>query len=231
MSRKSKKEIIRTAFTRLFCAFGPQHWWPGQGRVEIIIGAVLTQNTNWQNVERAIARLRREGLLDFQAIAACDNGRLAEAIRPSGYFNVKARRLKAVADFFASYKGGDLKAMSRRPLDAFRVDLLAVHGVGKETADDILLYAFDYPVFVVDAYTLRFLKRHGLLGLEAGYDEAQALFHRSLPRDVKLFNEYHALLVRLGKLFCRTRPQCQGCPLNDKGLFWGKTPVPGAGGS
>lgn len=219
MSRKSKKEIIKSAFDILFAAWGPQHWWPGDGAEEIIIGAVLTQNTNWQNVERAIANLRREGLLELGRIARCGERRLAEAIRPSGYFNVKARRLKAVAEFFARRDGGNFRAMRRAPLESFRAELLGVHGVGKETADDILLYAFEYPVFVIDAYTLRFLRRHGLIGASDGYDAAQALFHRSLPRDAALFNEYHALLVRLGKDLCRPRARCEACPLHRRELY------------
>lgn len=219
MTRNSKKEIINSTFEILFDAWGPQHWWPGDGAQEIIIGAVLTQNTNWQNVERAIANLRADDMLTLNRIARCPDARLAEAIRPSGYFNVKARRLKAVARFFTQYEGGNFAAMRRRPLNQFRADLLNVHGVGKETADDILLYAFDLPIFVIDAYTLRFLRRHGLIGERDGYDAAQELFHHSLPGDAQLFNEYHALLVRLGKHFCRPKPLCAACPLNRPRLY------------
>jgi len=186
--------------------------------LEVAVGAILTQNTAWANVVRAIANLERAGLMDARRLAAVRSARLAALVRPSGYYNVKARRLKAFITMLARDYGGDMKALAAEPLPALREKLLGVYGVGPETADSILLYALGLPTFVVDAYTRRVLSRHGLAAPEAPYDELQALFTNNLPADAALFNQYHALLVQVGKERCRPRaPKCPGCPLEGIG--------------
>lgn len=199
----------------MFDRFGPQHWWPGQTKTEIIVGAILTQNTNWENVKKAIANLRRARMLTFKALRDADEQALAELIRPSGYFNMKAKRLKNFVDFFYREYGGSWKKFQSEPLDVLREKVLSVNGVGPETADSILLYALDKPVFVIDAYTKRALSRHGMISLDDDYHAVQALFMDHIAPDVPFFNEYHALFVRLAKEHCRTKPQCDGCPLKD----------------
>jgi endonuclease-3 related protein len=179
------------------------------------VGAVLTQNTNWRNVERAIANLRRAKLVSWRALREVPQSRLAGLIRPAGYFNVKARRLKNLVDWLWTGHGGKLESLKRIPLDEARRELLSVNGVGPETADSILLYALDRPTFVIDAYTKRLLRRHHLIGPKADYDEAKELFERRLPRDARMFNEYHALIVAVAKRHCRTKAQCAGCPLEE----------------
>jgi len=178
-----------------------------------MIGAVLTQNTAWRNVERALANLKREGLLDIRKIADVSAERLARLIRPAGYFNIKARRLKNLCGYICSRYDCDLQAFFDLPLESLRSELLSISGVGRETADSIILYAAGKPTFVVDAYTARILRRHGLIDETADYEEIKDLFESALPADVQLFNEYHALLVRCGKEYCRPRPRCAGCPL------------------
>ena len=201
-------------YQRLFQAFGPQDWWPGETPFEVMVGAVLTQNTNWQNVERAIANLRDADLLSPQALYAVAQEELEELIRPAGYFRVKARRLRSLVSFVVERYGGSLDAMFRTDLATLRTELLAINGIGPETADSILLYAGDLPTFVVDAYTHRVLGRHGWVGFDAGYHEIQERLQDSVPQDVQIYNEYHALIVRLGKHFCRKRqPKCAECPL------------------
>lgn len=199
-------------YRRLFSAYGPQHWWPGEAPFEIMVGAILTQNTAWSNVERAIANLRAAELLDPAAIVAVDLPTLATCLRPSGYFNVKADRLRAFCDWFLTQGGLDgLSAMETQQL---RRALLSVKGVGAETADDILLYAFERPVFVVDAYTRRIFSRLGLVPDDIGYEPLRASFEQALVADVAQFNEYHALIVRHGKDFCRPKPRCDDCCLS-----------------
>ena len=193
--------------------FGPQHWWPARTRFEVVVGAILTQNTAWSNVEHALAALRSLRLLTPARLAGLPLRRLAELIRPSGYFRVKALRLRAFLRYLRRRYHGSLNLMSRAPLDPLRGELLAVPGIGPETADSILLYALGRPVFVVDAYTRRVLSRHRLLPHEADYEEARAFFERHLPSDPRLFNEYHALLVAVGKQYCRSHPYCEECPL------------------
>ena len=193
--------------------FGPQHWWPARTRFEVVVGAILTQNTAWSNVEHALAALRSLRLLTPARLARLPLRRLAELIRPSGYFRVKALRLRAFLRYLRRRYHGSLNLMSRAPLDPLRGELLAVPGIGPETADSILLYALGRPVFVVDAYTRRVLSRHRLLPHEADYEEARAFFERHLPSDPRLFNEYHALLVAVGKQYCRSHPYCEECPL------------------
>ncbi len=212
---------LREVYDRLFDAFGPQHWWPGESPFEVIVGAVLVQNTNWQNVERAIANLRDADLLAPRALFEVPVEELEELIRPAGYFRIKAKRLHSVLEFLVERYDvdrydGSLEAMFATPRDTLREQLLGVHGIGPETADSILLYAGDLPVFVVDTYTYRVMTRHGWIGFDADYHAIQEFFQDGLPEDVALYNEYHALLVRVGKHYCRkTRPKCDECPLRD----------------
>ena len=199
--------------TRLFDHFGPQHWWPGDTPFEIMLGAVLTQNTSWRNVSMVIEALKGEGLLSFSALEALPTEFLAEKIRPSGYYNQKAKRLKGL---FAAIRedSGDLETFLDQDGATLREKLLAVKGIGPETADSITLYAAGKPVFVVDAYTYRILLRHDLIADDAGYEEIQELFLGKLPTETQLFNEYHALLVRLAKEYCKkNNPLCDACPL------------------
>lgn len=200
-------------YDALFAHYGPQHWWPARTREEVIIGAILTQNTAWRNVERAIDNLRRSGYLDFARLHAVEPAHLAELVRPSGTYRVKAKRLKAFVGWLFARFDGDLDAMFATPMHRLREALLEVTGVGRETADAILLYAGHMPGFVVDTYTHRVLHRHGLIDVDADYDEIKALFEGHLPAEVDLFNEYHALLVAVGKTHCRPKARCAGCPL------------------
>jgi len=203
---------LEAVLQTLLAAFGPQHWWPAESREEMIIGALLTQNTAWKNVEKGLARLRRQGGFDFEHLRQLPRKKLEEAIRPCGYFRQKSQRLQKLAA--AILNAGGLDELARRPTAKLRQWLLGLYGIGPETADSILLYTFGRPVFVIDAYTLRIARRHDWLGEKDGYDTAQQLFTRGLPSDTRLFNEYHALLVRIGKDFCRPRqPDCQTCPL------------------
>lgn len=205
---------LRDYFESLFAAFGPQHWWPGRTPFEVIVGAILTQNTSWTNVERAIENLRCERLLTPRAIEKTSLARLARLIRSSGYFRQKARKLKAFVRYLRRDHQGSLAKMFRTSTAALRVELLGVHGIGPETADSILLYAGQHPIFVVDAYTRRMLERHQLAGSKHSYDEIRQLFEHNLPRDVPLYNEFHALIVRIGKDYCRaSNPRCEACPL------------------
>lgn len=202
-------------YRTLHAHYGPQHWWPGETPFEVMVGAVLTQNTAWTNVEKAIANLKRARALSCGAILKLNGGELAELIRPAGYFNVKAKRLRHLCEFL------EAQGVARHPeklrdkaeLPELRHCLLAVHGVGEETADSILLYALDLPSFVVDAYTRRIFGRLGLLEGDESYGEIQTAFEAHLPRDVALYNEYHALIVQLGKSTCRPKPRCDDCPL------------------
>jgi endonuclease-3 related protein len=200
-------------YARLLEHFGPQHWWPGETPLEVMVGAVLTQNTAWVNVERAIDALRAAGELSLEALVRITEEDLARRIRPAGYFRVKARRLKNLILTAHGLGDGDLDAFLARPTDELRQTLLAVSGVGPETADSILLYAAQRPVFVVDAYTRRALLRHRWILPQARYREIQSVFMKHLPPDVALYNEYHALWVAVGKTWCRPTPRCAGCPL------------------
>lgn len=214
-SKSNSLPILHEYFTILFDAYGPQKWWPGRTRFEIIVGAILTQNTNWTNVERAIKALRRKRLLHPAGIASAPVDTLATLIRASGYFRQKARKLKEFVAYLDSKHNGSLNKMFVTPTTKLREQLLAVHGIGPETADSILLYAGKHPVFVVDAYTRRILERHKLVPDKSSYEEIRGLMERSLPRDVSLFNEFHALIVHVGKYFCRPKaPICSACPLN-----------------
>jgi endonuclease-3 related protein len=206
-------ERLNNIYNLLFARFGPQHWWPGDSPFEIIIGAILTQNTNWANVEKAIANLKKANVLTPAKLHHLDIKKLASLIRPAGYYNIKAKRLKNFLDWLFENYSGQLKNLENAPTDQLRNDLLSVKGVGPETADSILLYAFSRPVFVIDAYTARICSRHNLIDEGADYHQIQELFESNLHADVQLFNEYHALLVRLGKDFCKPTPKCDACPL------------------
>ena len=205
--------VLSQVYERLLAAYGPQHWWPGQTPFEVLVGAVLTQNTAWQNVKRAIDNLRREELLDPHALYELPVEELEEKIRPAGYFRVKARRLRNVLAFLVKRYRGSLRTMFRTNLAELREQLLAINGIGPETADSILLYAGGLPTFVVDTYTHRVFARHGWIELDADYYQIKDFFESGLPLDVPLFNEYHALLVRVGKEHCRKTPRCEDCPL------------------
>ncbi len=200
-------------YDRLYGHFGPQHWWPGNTPFEIAVGAILTQNTNWGNVEKAITNLKKAKKLNSKALRNISTTKLASLIRPAGYFNIKADRLKHFIDFLADHYNGSMKKMREEEPLPLRDKLLGVKGIGPETADSILLYALEKPVFVIDAYTKRILSRHELVSEKAAYHDLQGIFQENLPQDVKLFNEYHALFVMLGKNHCRPKPRCEGCPL------------------
>lgn len=200
---------------RLYDHFGPQHWWPAETPFEVMLGAILTQNTAWSNVEKAIENLRREDALDVQTLIQVPTAQLAEWIRPSGYFNIKAGRLKAFCHWYREQ--GEYQGLNSLETEALRHALLSVHGVGAETADDMLLYAFERPVFVIDAYTRRLLSRLKLIQGGEGYETLRALVEESFGRQseqVLLYNELHALIVAHAKDFCRKRPLCRGCPLS-----------------
>jgi len=202
---------LQQVYGLLFEAYGEQHWWPGETPFEIIVGAVLTQNTAWVNVEKAIANLKSAHRLTLDALIGLDNDALAELIRPSGYFNIKARRLKSLCEFL--HAGGGVSAFDRVPIAVLRKDLLGVHGVGRETADDILLYAYNRPVFVIDAYTRRIFSRLGLARGDEDYEVLRQGFEQALGPNVEQFSEYHGLIVRHAKDFCSKKPRCSGCCL------------------
>ena len=210
------RNAFSEVYTLLFEHFGPQGWWPGETDIEIIVGAILTQNTNWTNVTKAIDNLRAAGVLSFAALLDLAEEDLANQIRPSGYYNIKARRLKNLLFMIRDRYDGDLSRLLGDETRRARANLLAVQGIGPETADSILLYAGKHPVFVVDTYTHRIFSRHGLIAEESDYHSIQEEFEQCLPRDIDLYNEYHALLVMLGKPFCKkTRPLCEQCPLRE----------------
>lgn len=205
---------LQTVYRRLFDHYGPQQWWPAETPFEVMVGAVLTQNTAWGNVERAIANLKAAGALNPEAIARVDHDTLAAWLRPSGYFNIKAKRLKNYCHWYLEQ--GGFAPLDALPDQALRHAVLSVNGVGPETADDILLYAFQRPVFVIDAYTRRIFSRLGLIDHGDGYETLRHHFEMALQREpqrVALFNEYHALIVSHAKEHCRVQPRCNGCPL------------------
>jgi endonuclease III related protein len=208
---KAGRKSLESIYRRLFDHYGPQHWWPAETPFEVMVGAVLTQNTAWINVERAIENLRQADLLEAEAIAALSLDQLALHLRPSGYFNVKAKRLQALCRWLLGQD--DAKDLAT---EALRQQLLSIHGVGPETADDILLYAYQRPVFVIDAYTRRLFSRLGLLDGEQSYETLRATFERALPPEVAIYNEYHALIVHHAKQLCRPKPQCESCFLKAK---------------
>ncbi|MCW9059475.1 MAG: endonuclease [Gammaproteobacteria bacterium] len=210
MSR-SRRLTLRKAYEQLLAAHGPRDWWPGDSPFEIMVGAILTQNTAWTNVEKAIAALKARNRLAPQAILAARRDHLAHWIRPSGYFNIKAERLRQFCRWYLDQGGWDV--LCARDTERLRQELLAVKGIGPETADDMLLYAFERPVFVIDAYTRRIFSRLGLVEDGLGYEELRTRFEQELGSNVALFNEYHALIVQHGKDVCRMRPRCSECVL------------------
>ena len=246
ITRSPDHPIIRSEilsyYRSLLAHWGPQNWWPAQSRLEVIVGAYLTQNTNWSNVEKAISNLRRARVLSIKALRELPSQELEQLIRPSGYFRQKAQRLKALIPFLDANYSGSLERMFAEPTEKLRAELLALNGVGPETADSILLYAGNHPVFVVDAYTRRILERHAMISSNAKYDDIRLLIeaaitsaapeqltsdpHGNDPRHsvsrmsrarrtelAQHYNELHALIVRAGNLYCRSTPNCQGCPL------------------
>jgi endonuclease-3 related protein len=214
-----KAQVLRAIYRKLSAHYGPQHWWPADSAFEVCIGAILTQNTNWQNVERAIANLRTAGKLSFRAIYRTTAVELRELIRPAGFFNVKAKRLRNFLEFLHASCDGRLEELARKPWPIVRAELLAVNGIGNETADSILLYALRKPVFVIDAYTKRLLIRHGFREEAASYAGMQELFMTHLPPEVAIYNEYHALIVQLGKDFRGPGPAAGDYPLKDRKYF------------
>lgn len=216
LCRRSKRLThgqLEEVYAKLRQAFGWQDWWPGDTAFEIMVGAILTQNTAWSNVEKAILNLKRAKILTPSAMRKIPIKKLAALIRPAGYFNVKANRLKNFLRFVFERYQGRLSRMRRRPLAFLRSELLEVNGIGPETADSILLYALEKPSFVIDAYTKRIFSRHGLLPVETSYEEWRQLFMTHLPVQTRLFNDYHAQIVNLAKTHCRTKPNCLNCPL------------------
>lgn len=206
-------EKLMRMYELLYERYGPQGWWPGDGRCEIIVGAILTQNTNWANVEKAIANLKAAGPLTAERLGEIEQDELAELIRPAGYYNIKAKRLKNFFAWVFDEYQGRLDSLENLDAASLRQQLLAVNGIGPETADSIVLYGFGKPVFVVDTYTARVLGRGELIEEGADYQQIQDFFESSLPADAELFNEFHALLVRVGKEHCKPKPKCSGCPL------------------
>ena len=213
-------ETLMDMYEAMRGRFGPQHWWPScealgahDRKLEICVGAVLTQNTNWTNVEKALARLMEAGAMSVAALHEMPHDRLAELIRPAGYFNVKARRLKNFIARVAERAGGDIEAFLDRPVAALRADLLGVHGIGPETADSMVLYAAGKCTFVVDAYTCRVLRRHGLIDATHDYQAVKGLCESRVPARARLYNDFHAQFVAVGKSCCRPTARCAGCPL------------------
>jgi len=208
---KRDRQRFEKVYERLLDSYGAQNWWPAESAFEVMVGAILTQNTNWTNVERALENLKACSDLDARQILEHEHEVLVEYLKPSGYFNVKAIRLTTFCAWFIEQ--GGYEALKARPTERLRRELLAIKGIGPETADDILLYAFERPVFVIDAYTRRIFSRLGLVSETYSYEQLRQLFEEALGPDVTLYNEYHALIVRHGKTHCRPVPKCAGCPL------------------
>ena len=218
------KSFLLDAYRILFERFGSQNWWPAETTFEMIVGAILTQCTSWTNVERAINNLKNAGIMSLKAMFEIDESRLADLVRPSGYFNQKAKKLKEFVGHVYRNWNGDLDKFLNQPLTELRAELLSIYGIGYETADSIILYGANKPVFVVDRYTHRFLSRHGLCDAKYNYHLLQEIFMTYLEPDTELFKEYHALIVRLGKDFCKRDPVCGDCPLSKlsgKGDYYG----------
>ncbi|MEO0184771.1 MAG: endonuclease III domain-containing protein [candidate division WOR-3 bacterium] len=213
MKQNDKKDLLLDVYQLLSKKFGPQHWWPGDSPFEIIIGAILTQNTNWQNVEKAINNIKKAGLMNPKSLLA-NRKKIPQLIKPSGFYRLKADRLITFLKYFVEEYNGNIENFNGLDTNSIRLELLAISGIGPETADSILLYALNRPVFVVDAYTKRIFSRHKLISNDADYDGVQNFFQENLPKSVKLYNEYHALIVRLGKQYCKkNEPLCDTCPL------------------
>jgi endonuclease-3 related protein len=225
MDDQSLGQALTDIYRRLLDRFGPQHWWPAEEPFEVIVGAILTQSAAWGNVEKAMANLKKAEALSSAKLRRLQLPKLAKMVHPCGYYNAKALKLKSFAFWLGNHYNDDLDSLFAVDTDDLRQQLLSVHGIGRETADSILLYAAGKPVFVIDAYTRRILSRIGLVPAKDSYGGYQAFFMEHLPPDAAMFNEYHALLVRLGKDFCRRRPLCPQCCLNDICQLSALTPV------
>ena len=215
MDNQSISQTLQNIYRRLMACYGPQHWWPAEEPFEVIVGAILTQSAAWGNVEKAIANLKAAKVLSAEALNRLSLSGVAALIRPCGYYNAKALKLKSLAHWLGKYYGNNLGKLFANDADHLRQQLLAIHGIGQETADSIILYAANKPIFVIDAYTRRIINRIGLAPGSNSYTAYQTLFMDNLPADAGLFNEYHALLVCLGKSACRRRPLCRQCCLNN----------------
>ncbi len=233
MGGAAPENKLKAVYDRLFECYGPQHWWPGETPFEVMVGAILTQSAAWSNVEKAIGNLKAVEKLSAAALRDIAVDDLAGLIYPSGYYNAKAKKLKALVEWLGRY-GDDMSRLDNRDTAELRQELLNVHGIGPETADSILLYALNRPVFVIDAYTRRIFSRLGFKPVKDTYDGWQDLFTGNLPKDAQLFNEYHALIVRHGKLACRKAPWCRECPVTpgwvdrqDTRCFARPSPEPG----
>ena len=205
--------LLITVYKSLYRTFGPQHWWPAKTKFEIIVGAILTQQTTWKNVEKAIKNLRENRLLTIKSLANAPLKKIEELVQPAGYYHQKSKRLREISTYFLNHYQGNLNKFFKKRTKNLREELLALRGIGKETADSILLYAGEKRIFVVDAYTRRILSRLGLLQAD-DYDRIRMFFENNLPEKIKIYQEFHALLVKLGKEFCKRKPLCKLCPLN-----------------
>jgi endonuclease-3 related protein len=197
----------------LYDYYGRQNWWPADSRLEVIIGAILAQNTAWRNVEKAISNLKKRKLINLKKLSQLSHSELGKLIRASGFYNIKAKRLQAIINFLIDKYSGKIDLLKKEQLSVLRNNLLSVNGIGEETADSILLYGLDKPVFVIDAYTKRIFSRHHLIDTKSQYRDVQKFITNNLPKSVKVYQEYHALLVRLAKEYCRTKPICNNCPI------------------
>ena len=220
MGNQAIEQTLQEIYHRLMAGYGCQHWWPAREPFEVIVGAILTQSAAWTNVEKAIASLRDAAALYPEALRQMSPDELAGLIHSCGYYNAKSRKLKAFAQWFGEQYNDSLEKLFAQDIDCLRQQLLSVHGIGEETADSIILYAVNKPIFVIDAYTRRIISRMGLAPSSNSYSAYQALFMTNLPSDARLFNEYHALLVCLAKNVCQSRPRCQQCCLNDMCQFY-----------
>ena len=208
-----KKPPLIKIYDTLFSAFGPRHWWPADTPEEVMFGAILAQNITWKNAKQAIIELKRADQLNFKKITRLNPDKLAKLIRPARFLNQKAQALKVFAEYFGRQYDFKIAKMKKRALWELREELLELYRIGPETADSILLYALEKPIFVIDAYTKRIFSQHGFLKIETGYDEFQKFFMDNLPQDVRLYNEFHALIVHTGYLYCKPKPLCEQCPL------------------
>jgi len=211
MSQPSLLKIYES----LLSAFGPRHWWPAKTSEEVIFGAILAQNTTWKNVKQAINALKEAEKLSFKDIAKIDSEELATLIRPARFLNQKAKALKVFADYFGTKYNFNIKKMKRLPLAHVREELLSLYRIGPETADSILLYALEKPIFVIDAYTKRIFSQHRFMKIDDSYEAYQKFFMDNLPHDVQIYNEFHALIVHTGYLYCKPKPLCEECPLSN----------------
>jgi len=212
----AKTQLLTGYYAALLGRFGPQQWWPGRTRLEVILGAILTQNTAWHNATLALRKLRQAGLLSWRGLRAAGLDTLEACVRPAGFYRQKARTIRNFVDWLEREHGGSLSRLFSLPAEELRRRLLELRGVGPETADAILLYAAERPLFVADAYTRRVLSRHGVIAADSGYHETQEFLHTHLPREAAFFNEFHALLVEVGKKHCTPHsPNCPQCPLEE----------------